>query len=317
MTDPKPRPESLSYELMRTLFAIRSGDSQFTKFIRPAFMSITGSILELPYSMVLLNIKNNIITGGKPFVPTFQEIINARGFFGLYYGTLPEVVRQTSRQFIRGPGVVIIPQFYRDNLPPEYMKVVPLSAGVTLAVIETTATTPIDAYKTYRTTFGISKKAIQPFNPFVGYGSTLARQTLAWPLLFVSSAYIQKQIERFNNCEMTFKQLACVAPLNSASCILPPHIFDVVKTRQQAATAGPIAKMSIMEAFIYIVKHEGFTSLTRGSMTSVVQRVPAVYMITGMPLFYARIQKDNSPLQPFGEIYRKLKKRFSQDSREI
>ena len=75
--------------------------------------------------------------------------------------------------------------------------------------------------------------------------------------------------------------------------------------------------MSIMEAFIYIVKHEGFTSLTRGSMTSVVQRVPAVYMITGMPLFYARIQKDNSPLQPFGEIWSKLEKRFSQDSREI
>ena len=108
-------------------------------------------------------------------------------------------------------------------------------------------------------------------------------------------------------------QLVCASPLIAASFILPTHPFDVVKTRQQASTSDALQGKSLFRALAHIVRKEGVKSLTRGSLASVIQGIPAAFIITGMPMVYKDMSQDKSEIKPLGYLTKQFIDRMKQD----
>lgn len=296
------------YDVLRACFGVRSEEGTFAQLARPASMSIAASVFEMPYAMAFLNVRNNMITDKAGFLDTVRNIIDSRGYKGFYYGSVPELGRQTARQVFRGPGVVFLPPLLKEQLPEEdYGKLASVLAGVGLAVVEATGTAPFEALKTYLTTKegkGKGTAQARAFRPFAGYSSTLARQVVAWPLLFVSSDVIQGLVKERNGGEITYGQLAAIAPLVSACFIIPPYPFDVTKTLHQAAKdAGKgVEGKSPLAAVRHIVETEGVRALGRGALTAIVQRSPAAFIIMAMGKFAGQVRDDDTPILSFSEL---------------
>lgn len=290
----------LWYEGLRTAFAYRPNPGIGEKFLRPALMSISGSMIELPYAMFLLNIKNNIIEGRKGIVPTTHHILASEGYKGFFRGTMPEIGRQVGRQCFRGPYMALGEPMLKKHLPPQAQPYMPVIGGISLACVEVTGTIALEGFKTYRTTEekGQSKK---PFKPFQGYQATLARQGIAWVLLFTASDALKKEIETYKKAPASYGDIALAAPLVSASFIIPPHPFDVAKTLQQGAK--PIqGDSSIQGIWKTIVAKEGIAGLWKGCLASTSQRIPAAFIIMAMQKFYADNAKNSTPIKPATEI---------------
>ena len=291
---------SVIHQYSKSLFGYPLGAPESQKFFRTASMSIVGSMLELPWAMALLNIKNNMIVRNMGAASAAQHILNSAGIAGFYRGIYAEMLRQLVRQLVRGPSIVMLPSFYKQYLPaPYHDNLLPLASGVTIAVADATVTAPLESLKTYLTTKEAGATEKRTFKPFAGYRSTLMRQSIAWPLLFFSSNALQTNIKSAQGGEdLSYTQLAAISPLVSAAFIWPTQMVDNIKTRQQSATSNGMTIQSPTKALWQVMKTEGPMTLMRGALVSALQRTPAAFMIIAMPKFYRDLAKEqmNSPI---------------------
>ena len=82
-----------------------------------------------------------------------KHILESKGLKkGLYAGSLPNFMRLVCRNSYKYPLLIGLPEFYKTNLP-EYMRnhesLLKLATGLSIALIETTITCPIERTKVY------------------------------------------------------------------------------------------------------------------------------------------------------------------------
>jgi hypothetical protein len=287
----------LGHQTLRTLFAPRVGDSEQMKLFRSAWMGLAFSTAELPYSVAGLNLKAAMHTDPYKIKNIFMAgrlILDARGFRGFFTSASVEFLRQALRQGVRGPCVTKLPELYKTFFSAEFQKqfwfAVPVASGTTTAVIEVVGTNPAEALRVYLSTRGLAQTEAVEFKPLKGMREFAARQIPAWNLFFLTSTWGQAQIRKYRaDGRVTYLSLFCISPFVSASFIVPPNIFDLLKHHQQLRFKSPIGldNKSIWQGLNILFKEFGLRAPFIGASASVLQRIPTAWFLMASQKFFA------------------------------
>jgi hypothetical protein len=314
-------PKNLFYDWMRTLFAPRASDSKNMAAARPVLAGVAFATAELlPWSMPWLNIKSGIQIDPLARISTLQStknIIQTRGYFGLIWGACPELARQVLRQPVRMLCMTYLPEKIKPYVPERVQKkfpyAIPLTVGVSTALIEVTTTLWLEGLKTYFTTKNLSTTEALKFKSTNGFATTAVRQVIAWPAFMVgNSALISFAEKHSKDGQVSYKVIFALAPINTLFFIGIPNPFDVIKTHQQAANASKLGlhNMSWFKALGCLYETAGVRGLASGVVPAMIQRMPTAVLLSALPIFFQREKARKEELPSVNEMIIRTKQRF-------
>lgn len=294
--------QQLAQAHFRSIFGRHPTDTKAIELIRQIGLALGFSAIELPWSIVFLNLKAAMQTKPhevKTLYDAVQYVMVMRGLSGLFTGASFEMTRQCFRQIVRIPGVTIVPEFYRSLFTqPTPWFFIPMLAGTTSALAEVLVTNWLEAWRVHRSTSGYDKDKqveVRKYHPFQsleqffrGARPFAGRQLPAWNLFFLSSTLTFDFIKKYSpDGQVSYLSLAMAAPAVTASFILPPNILDVVKNIQTQSAKSDLQGKSILEAIKLLYQQHGARAFFLGSSASCVQRVLTSFFLLAIQKFSA------------------------------
>lgn len=293
------------YEWCRVFFLPRPDAGEIERISRPIMMSTTASLVELPFTMFWLNIKNRMMVENRSFSQITKQIRTEEGIKGFYYGTSAEILRLCWRQIFRGPATVFMKPALESYFPHAPSLSLALTSGLAVGIGDAIWSAPIESWKVYQTTKKKGTSYLQPYKPFAGLHASVMRQSLAWALCFTVTDGLQCLMKSYyQKNTLTYAELAMIAPLVSMTFIVPPHLFDMIKTRSQASNISPdkVPSASLFKAMKHLIQNEGMSGAVRGVGPSIVQRTPLAWWIMAMQQFYREAKNDPKPPPSLTEL---------------
>jgi solute carrier family 25 carnitine/acylcarnitine transporter 20/29 len=246
-----------------------------------AIGGVLGLLLEHPFDTIKTRQQAEPRRGASQIA---TEIFASDGVRGFYSGFVPNSVRVAFKQFYRWPAMLLLPSYFRENLPDtwqaRYPSIVKISTGCSIAIFESGFANFSERLKVYLMTANVRDRSIRHFlhqtqenrfgEFFRGFNAMLPKGLVSWvTYLVVEEKLKNRERAKTGAQELSYASLMKVSVFVGVVNTLAVMPFDIVKTALQKSDY--IENAGVIKTMRSIQRQHGVLALYSGWQAKMVQ----------------------------------------------